>query len=100
LDVGLTYAHDLIVRVADNGVGIDPSISDAGKEGHFGLRGMRERAARIEAKLTLVSAANSGTQIVLTVPGRAIFRKPVAALFDRLRSHFERRRGSGVRSQR
>jgi hypothetical protein len=57
---------------------------------------MRERAARIEAKLTVVSSANSGTEIVVTVPGRLIFRKPVAALFDRLRSHFPRRSDSGV----
>jgi signal transduction histidine kinase len=96
LEVGLTYAHDLIVRVADNGVGIDPTVSHAGREEHFGLQGMRERAARVEAKLTVVSSANSGTEIVVTVPGRLIFRKPVAALFDRLRSHFPRRSDSGV----
>ena len=38
LEVGLTYAHDLIVSVADDGVGMDAAISHAGKEGHFGLR--------------------------------------------------------------
>jgi signal transduction histidine kinase len=96
VEVGLTYAPDLILRVADNGVGIDPSVSHIGKEGHFGLRGMRERAARIGAKLTIVSSANSGTEIVLTVPGRVIFCQPPGGLFDRIRSHFARRSDIGV----
>jgi signal transduction histidine kinase len=86
LEVGLSYAHDLTVRIADNGVGIDPEIVDEGKEGHFGLQGLRERAARIGAKLTLVSSDGSGTDIVLTVPGRVAFRKTAATLFERMRA--------------
>jgi len=35
-------------------VGIDPTILSGGKDGHFGFRGMRERAARIGAKLTIM----------------------------------------------
>ena len=91
LEVEITYGRDLMVRVADNGVGIDLSIADAGKEGHFGLQGMRERAARIGAKLTIASSADSGTEIILMVPGRVIFRKPAVTLVDRLRSRFARR---------
>jgi signal transduction histidine kinase len=75
LEVELIYAHDLTLRVSDNGIGIDPAIADKGKDGHFGLQGMRERAARISGKLTIVSSANSGTEIELTVPGGIIFRK-------------------------
>src|SRR5262249_2235633 len=37
LDVQLIYGQDLVVRVTDDGAGIDPSIADAGKQGHFGL---------------------------------------------------------------
>jgi signal transduction histidine kinase/ligand-binding sensor domain-containing protein len=88
LEVGLTYARDLSVRVADNGVGIDPSIVADGKPGHFGLQGIRERAARIGAKLNIMSSADSGTEMVLTVPGRFIFRKPAVTLVDRLRNLF------------
>src|ERR1700737_5610503 len=69
LEVDLRYAHDFVLRVSDNGTGIDPAIADRGKDGHFGLRGMRERAARIGGKLTLVSSSNSGTEISLIVPG-------------------------------
>jgi signal transduction histidine kinase len=74
LQVTLTYAQDLTVRVADNGVGIRSSIGEHGKEGHFGLRGMRERANRIDAKLTIASTS-SGTEVKLVVPGKAIYRK-------------------------
>jgi len=91
LEVELRYANDLALRVSDNGTGIDPGIADRGKDGHFGLQGMRERAARIGGKLTLVSSSNSGTEIKLIVPGGIIFRKrtPVRrSLFTRIRTLF------------
>jgi hypothetical protein len=75
LEVELRYAHDLALRVSDNGTGIDPAIADGGKDGHFGLQGMRERAARIGGNLSLGSSSNSGTEIKLIVPGGVIFRK-------------------------
>ena len=75
LEIELRYARDLTLRVDDNGRGIDPAIADRRKDGHFGLRGMRERTARIGGKLTLMSSSNSGTEIKLVVPGRIIFRK-------------------------
>jgi ligand-binding sensor domain-containing protein len=75
LEVELTYGQDLSLRVADNGVGIDPDVADRGKDGHFGLQGMRERAVRIGAKLTLASSSALGTEIKLVVPGGIIFQK-------------------------
>jgi signal transduction histidine kinase len=77
LEVELRYAHDLALRVTDNGTGVDPAIADRGKDGHFGLQGMRERAARIGGKLTLGSSSNSGTEIKLIVPGGIVFRKMI-----------------------
>jgi signal transduction histidine kinase/streptogramin lyase len=74
LQVTLTYSEDLGVRVSDNGVGIDPSVADRGKDGHFGLRGMRERAARIAGKLTVTGSPSSGTEVKLVVPGKIIYR--------------------------
>lgn len=73
LEITLEYSHDVTLRVGDNGIGIDPAVVEHGKEGHFGLHGMRERAERINAKFTLVSAENSGTVITLIVPGRIAF---------------------------
>jgi signal transduction histidine kinase len=77
LEVELRYASELALRVSDNGTGFDPIVADRGKDGHFGLQGMRERAARIGGHLTLASSSSSGTEIRLTIPGRIIFRKTV-----------------------
>jgi signal transduction histidine kinase len=55
----------LIVR--DNGCGIDPQAARAGRETHWGLQGMRERAERIGAKLTVWSKAGAGTEVEITV---------------------------------
>ena len=91
LEVELRYADDLALRVSDSGTGIDPAIADTGKDGHFGLQGMRERAARIGGKLTIESSTNSGTEIKLIVPGSIIFRKMIPvrrSLFTRIRNVF------------
>ena len=61
--------------MSDNGVGIDPAVADKGKDGHFGLQGMRERTARIGGHLTLASSSTSGTEIKLVVPGNITFSK-------------------------
>ena len=75
MEVELKYAHDLTVRVSDNGTGMDPVVLEKGKRGHFGLPGMRERAERIGAKLSLVSSYATGTEITIVVPGSIVFRK-------------------------
>ncbi len=89
LEVELRYADDLALRISDNGTGIDPVTADKGRDGHFGLQGMRERAARIGGKLTLGSSSSSGTEIRLTVPGSIIFRKSMLvqrSLLTRIKS--------------
>lgn len=60
--------------MADNGHGIEDATVDRGKEGHFGLQGMRERAARIGSKLTIGRSAPSGTENKLVAPGSSIYR--------------------------
>jgi signal transduction histidine kinase len=61
--------------VSDNGAGIDPVITDRGKDGHFGLQGMRERASCIGGELTLASSSSCGTEIRLRVPEGILFPK-------------------------
>ena len=75
LRVELNYGEDLALRVSDNGVGIDPLVADLGKDGHFGLQGMRERADRIVGKLNVTSSSVLGTEVKLVVPGKIIYRK-------------------------
>src|SRR5208337_3817851 len=54
------------LRVRDDGKGIDAAIlSQQGKEGHFGLPGMRERATLIGGKLTIWSEVDAGTEVEL-----------------------------------
>jgi signal transduction histidine kinase/ligand-binding sensor domain-containing protein len=70
--VELTYSTDLIVCVRDNGVGMDVGLAERSREGHFGLRGMRERAAHIASNLKIESSA-AGTRVELIVPGGIIY---------------------------
>jgi len=72
LDVELSYLRDLTLRVRDNGRGIDPKVLANGKDGHFGIKGIRERAERLGARLNLQSSS-AGTEIELIVPGGLAF---------------------------
>jgi signal transduction histidine kinase/ligand-binding sensor domain-containing protein len=71
VEVELRYdVRDLRVRVRDDGKGIDPEVLRAeGREGHFGLGGMRERAKLTGGKLTVWSGLDAGTEVELSIPG-------------------------------
>jgi nitrate/nitrite-specific signal transduction histidine kinase len=74
--------------VSDNGVGIDSTLADQGKNGHFGLQGMRERAVRIGGRLTVVSSPNSGTEVMIVVPGGIVYRKSRATILSKIKNAF------------
>jgi signal transduction histidine kinase/ligand-binding sensor domain-containing protein len=66
--------HNLRIRIRDDGNGIDPGVlKEGGPAGHWGLRGVRERAARIGAKLEFWSEAGAGTEVQLTVPASVAY---------------------------
>jgi signal transduction histidine kinase len=71
IEVQLGYdERSFELRVRDNGKGMDAKVlSDEGLPGHFGLRGMRERAQKIGGKFSIWSAPASGTELALSVPG-------------------------------
>jgi signal transduction histidine kinase len=74
IEVELEYAPKrfrMVVR--DDGCGIDPQVLHAGREGHWGLPGMRERAERIGARLSVWSRAAAGTEVALSVPNSIAF---------------------------
>ena len=52
VNVEIDCGRDFVLLVTDNGVGMDQAVLDAGKPEHFGLAGMRERAANIHASLS------------------------------------------------
>jgi signal transduction histidine kinase/ligand-binding sensor domain-containing protein len=72
--IELTYTHDVLLTIRDNGKGIAEAIMRFGKDGHFGIKGMRERADRIGAKLSLKTTPNIGTEVTLLVPGSVVFK--------------------------
>jgi len=70
IHVGIRYASRCFCLVVDDeGQGMSSTIMESGVPGHFGLRGMRERAAKIASTLTIESMARGGTHVQLSVPG-------------------------------
>jgi signal transduction histidine kinase len=60
--------------VRDDGKGIDAEVlANQGLEGHYGLRGMPERAAVIGGKLAVWSEVGVGTEVVLRLPARIVY---------------------------
>jgi signal transduction histidine kinase len=63
------------LRIRDDGRGIPPDILEAGRSGHDGLSGIRERARQIGASLDIWSGTGTGTEIDLSVPGAIAYSK-------------------------
>jgi hypothetical protein len=59
--------------IRDNGCGIDPKTLQTGRDGHWGLPGMRERAERIGARFHVWSSPAAGTEVELLVPSHVAF---------------------------
>lgn len=69
------------LKIRDDGIGIAQEVLElGGRDGHFGLVGMRERAERIRSRFLLASRPGAGTEITVTVPARVaystVFRLP------------------------
>jgi len=62
------------LRVRDDGKGIDPAVlSGQGREGHYGLPGVRERANAIGGKLSVWSEVGAGTEVELRIPASTAY---------------------------
>jgi len=64
------YPDRLRLTVTDDGRGIEGGVDPARfvAQGHFGLAGMRERAAMTGGKLDVQTAADYGTVVILELP--------------------------------
>jgi len=64
------------LRIRDDGKGIPSDVlSGDGREGHYGLPGMRERAKLVGGKLAIWTETDGGTEIELTIPGGRAYVK-------------------------
>jgi len=74
IEVELEYVPKRFrIVVRDNGCGIDPQVLRSGREGHWGLRGMRERAETVGARLRVWSRVAAGTEVEMSVPSSIAF---------------------------
>ena len=75
VEVEIRYASEqLRLRVRDDGRGIDPAVlAKQGLEGHYGLRGMPERAALIGGTLAVWSEVGAGTEVELRLPASTVY---------------------------
>ena len=75
IEAAIDYDPNLFrLRIRDDGKGIDEKVLREGtRAGHWGLPGIRERAKRIGAQLTLWSENGAGTEVELTVPARIAY---------------------------
>jgi signal transduction histidine kinase len=67
IDAGIE-ADRLVLRIADNGCGFDAAAAIAGKRGHFGCAGIRERGRKIGAEIAWESTLQKGTTVTVTLP--------------------------------
>lgn len=69
VDVTFRYTADgLVVRIVDDGVGFTPNPADAAPDGHWGMRGMHERAELTGGQIELTSAPGQGTTLTVRIP--------------------------------
>ena len=74
IELELEYSpKHLRILIRDDGAGIDPEVLHSGRDGHWGLAGMRERAENIGARLKVWSRANAGTEVELVIPSQVAF---------------------------
>jgi signal transduction histidine kinase len=77
IEAEITYGERLLrLRIRDDGKGIDAQLLHAGRHGHWGLAGMRERARQIGAELEIWSERGAGTELELRIPGSVAYGAP------------------------
>jgi signal transduction histidine kinase/ligand-binding sensor domain-containing protein len=86
IETEITYGQRVLrLRIRDDGQGIPTDVLEAGRPGHYGLSGIRERAQQVGAKLEIWSRAKVGTEIELSIAGSIAYRtstgRPLFRLF-------------------
>lgn len=58
----------LLFSVTDNGSGFNPSTAPGVLQGHFGLKGLKDRANRLSGTITIKSIIGKGTKATVAIP--------------------------------
>lgn len=75
MTVDLQYRSTGIeLSIADDGIGIPADVAREGRRGHYGIPGMRERAARIGGTLRISRRREGGTEVTVVVPAAMVYR--------------------------
>ncbi len=78
IHVLLSYGdRQMEMQVQDNGVGINTETLNAGRPGHYGIAGMKERAGRLGGSISIRSHSGEGTEVNLTVPADLLYQRDV-----------------------
>jgi signal transduction histidine kinase/ligand-binding sensor domain-containing protein len=87
-------AGQFVLHVRDKGPGIDPAVLAAGERpGHYGLVGMRERAAQMGGSVKLICLPEGGSEVELRVPATQAYERIVS---DRVWRKLWRFGGAGL----
>lgn len=75
IEIEMTFdPSELRVRFRDDGRGVAADILQAGgRQGHWGMPGMRERAHKIGAKIAMWSRPEAGTEVELRIPSSVAY---------------------------
>jgi signal transduction histidine kinase/ligand-binding sensor domain-containing protein len=76
IEAEIGYEEKMLrLRIRDDGIGITQEHMGAtGRAGHYGLRGMRERAAQMGTQLDVWTEQGAGTEIELSIPDRVAYK--------------------------
>jgi signal transduction histidine kinase len=102
LTIQINYGRGLVIAVSDDGKRGDALRFHEDKPGHYGVRGMYERARSIGASLSIQSIPGRGTTVTLRVPGRLAYKdssvvRAARKMKDRFRDSARQLRGSAKR---
>jgi ligand-binding sensor domain-containing protein/signal transduction histidine kinase len=75
LDIMYQPSH-FFMSITDSGSGIDQETQTSGREGHWGIAGMRERAKSIGGRLRILPHSPSGTVVELSLRAAVAYSGP------------------------
>jgi signal transduction histidine kinase/ligand-binding sensor domain-containing protein len=74
IHVLLSYGEqELRFRVQDNGCGMREEALNSHRPGHYGMKGMQERAERLRGSISITSRIGKGTEVNLLVPAHFVY---------------------------